>query len=331
MSIPSISSISQTYIPQTIGESPFKNWDPRAEGLTGTQRGNSNALVYPSDLILTRFTTSKNFTKDKNERLENVEATFRPVIAFRMLYSESRAKFHGGGDTTPMIILPAPSNLEYGETGSYDSAGIGTLGALGVQAGKLASGNQSVKSAFKEAKKRGFGALESLTTRGGLTEAVGNLDKLGVGGDAAKGFNIGAQQAFNQYATTEFTGMGTRAYGFTFNLFPKSVEDSNLIRDIAETFQIGAYPSLGDLNMLKYPPKWHIEILDGDGKRNKYVPGIFECYLTDCKVTYNGEANNWYAMDKSLRKHAPFTASITVSFKESRVLTAEDIIKLQQM
>jgi len=317
------------YEPIKVGESPFasKKWNSPENPIKS--RGGDSELIYPVDLLGNRLTTNDQFLSDRSLTLEQKEFAFRPVISFRMIHSATRTKFHGAG-AAPMIILPAPAGLGYEDSGSYDSKELGVAGNIAMEVGSVAGGSQSVGDAMGKIKDKlgnlAAGVLQDMT--GAITEVAGNFaDKAGAIG---AGFNIGAGQAVNKYATTEFTGVGTRSFGFAFKLFPKSLEDSQRIKAIAEVFQLSVYPTLGQLNMLKYPPKWHIQILDGSGNPNKYLPGIYESYLTDCKVNYNGDANNWYAANNNMTEAAPFVADINVTFKESRALTAEDISKLHQ-
>lgn len=243
----------------------------------------------------------------------------RPVIRFKMQQQESRAGYWNGA----AIVLPMTDSIEMAEQASYDDTNLGIFGnALKTATEQLGSGATFGQALDATAEASGLGRGD---WKDKLSALVTNLsDKVPL--DAGKGFNIANQQTINKYVTTEFTGVNTRAYGFAFKLHGKSEAEAAALKEICNIFQVSAYPTLGAANLLKYPPKWDISFLVG-GKEISTVPNIYECYLSACNVTYNGQGANWYSYKEN--DAAPFSIDLSLTYKESKALTAEDIKYLQ--
>ena len=262
---------ASSYTPIGAGKSPFDKFNERnPANPTG-----SGQYAHPPDLLKVG---------------DDGPGIGRPVVIFRNL-GEQRA-------ATPasVFILPIPGGLEMKESANYDDSSLGLAGSNRKRHGaECCRGWSDVGhgDAIVGGLRGAVGALKNW--RSSLKSiAVGAADKIPL--DAGGGVGIGLGTAVNKYVTTEFTGVATRAFGFAFTLYPKSQSEANHIKDMVYALRIAVYPWTDNPYLLRYPPTWSIDFVAG-GEQLKHIPRIFECYLTDVSVTYNGKADNWYDAD----------------------------------
>lgn len=243
-------------------------------------------LIYPPDIV----------RHDKD----------RPVVVFRNKVDAAANDQH--------IIFPVPQSVQFSDSASYNSAEIGFGGAVLMSALRSSNGTESVNNAFNTVKNAIPSNVASLA---GLIAKSGSL-----GGQVQNAVSVASQTILNKNLVTEFTGVGTRQFSFTFKLVSRSKIESNLIKEIADTFRAGLYPE-GNALQLKFPPTWYINFQKG-GEEIEYLPKIFETYLTSMETTYNGSGNMFHA------DGSPVETELRVSFTETRALTKEDIEILRQ-
>lgn len=265
-----------------------------------------NTLFYPLDIGSTTDPFANGIFLD------------RPVIMFTC----------GGRDGVgPQYIgFPIPQGLEFSDGASYDDASLGYAGAAlsgtiktvqnSVDAQKLAGGVAGIStiSGFKDAfKNSGSNDMAS--------DIVAGMSMFGAGDNIKSSVGVSMKATVNRHIVTEFTGIGTRNFGFKFKLIASSKQESDIIRNICSSFRNGLYP---DANMLalKYPPTWTIRFMMR-GTDIEYLPKIWECYLTSLNVSYNGSGNLWH------EDGSPIECDISVSFKETRALRHQDIRQLE--
>jgi hypothetical protein len=239
----------------------------------------------------------------------------RPIIMFRC---DGRV----GDGGAQFIGFPIPQGIDFSDGASYDDASLGYTGAAAMGAFSTStSGNitENVK-AFD-----GSGGIDALKSKFGniglgsvITAGVGNSP---ISDNVKSGIGIAMKMTMNRHIVTEFTGIGTRSFGFKFKLVGSSKRESEIIRDIGKAFRNGLYPE-ADALALKYPPKWTIRFMMGSSDID-YLPKIWECYLTSLNVSFNGSANLWHT------DGAPIECDISVSFKETRALRHQDIRALE--
>lgn len=251
---------------------------------------------------------------DPKKTPEGINAN-RPIIMFRC---EGRV----GDGGAQYIGFPIPQGIDFSDGASYDDATLGYSGAAALGAvSTITSGNMAENAkAFS-----GSGGIDQLKSqvKGNLPSAA-SLITAGISGfdsSIKSGVGIAMQMTTNKHIVTEFTGVGTRSFGFKFKLVGSSKRESEIIRDIGKAFRNGLYPE-ADILALKYPPKWTIRFMMGSSDID-YLPKIWECYLTSLNVSYNGSANLWHV------DGAPIECDITVSFKETRSLRHQDIRALE--
>jgi hypothetical protein len=219
------------------------------------------------------------------------------------------------GNNFTSIYLPMPGSVAFSDGGSYgtielgDIAGAGGLDAItSLMEGNFGAATTMATSAAKQ-------QINSLKPRvqAMLISKLPGIDK-----ETAM-FAQKKIKAPNQ--NTTFTGNNLREFTFSFKLIANSARDTEAISNIHRTFRRYTYAGSSDNApnvVLDYPPLWKIQFLQGD-KENRFMPKIFSCYLTTLACTFNGEANI-FRIDGS-----PFDVSFSVTFKETRVLTRNDI------
>lgn len=224
-----------------------------------------------------------------------------PVIVFEA-YEEP------GSSADETIVFPFPKNMSLGDSASYGSM---ELAGFGQGVNDLLDGNLSqALSSFTEGFLSGASSIKAL---------IPGLDKIG----PATSQRFGRVQ--NKRETTVFNQMGIRSFSFEFSFIPESASDSETLRNIEIAFRKYMYPEevkiLG-LSALRYPALWTIK---ARGSHEKYysLPLKKGAFLESMNVTY-GSGNSFA---KFANTGAPTQVNFTLSFKEARALTREDVSK----
>lgn len=275
---------------------------------TGTPEKQLPAIMYfPHDMdVQNEFGSSTKFQ--------------RPVVVF---HCQGRNE----NDLGQRIAFPIPQGIEFSDGASYDDASLDFAGYTEV--GAISSsmnanaGNAGLADIAKAGVAGGINAVKQAFAAGPAAMAVsgyGIASKLGE--DTRRNIGIASRISINKHVVTEFSATGTRSYTFRFKLIASSPKETQDILNIGNTFKRGVY---GEANVLaiKYPPRWTIRFMLGD-KDIPYIPKIWECYLQSANVNYNGSANLFHA------DGSPLECDITVSFKETRALAYQDIVRLEQ-
>lgn len=263
-----------------------------------------NTLFYPLDIGSTTDPFANGIFLD------------RPIIMFTCA---------GRDNVGPQYIgFPIPQGLEFSDGASYDDQELGFVGASIKGAISTVSGSKGINEAADKLLSTATNAVDSMKNQFAQNAVIGAVNSpllAAIGQDARAAIMIGSKVTMNKHIVTEFTGVGTRNFGFKFKLIASSKQESDIIRNICNSFRNGLYP---DANMLalKYPPTWTIRFMMNDTDI-AYLPKIWECYLTSLNVSYNGSGNLWH-IDGS-----PIECDISVSFKETRALRHQDIRQLE--
>jgi len=246
--------------------------------------------------------------------------SIRPVIEIRCI---------GGDNDRRSVTLPCPVGFGVTDGASYNDTELGFLGNLafeqitslrqnGGQFNSVNQGFSTLKGSLSEENLpttlKDFGAAMLNTGVGKLAETAG----------LGKGVGIGVGALLNKNVTTEFTGVGTRSFSFQYKLVPSSQAEGAIIGNIIRFLRQGIYPSKSVAEtVLKYPPRWELRFLTKiGGDRIPSVPAIAECYLESFATTYNG-SNSFHS------DGVPVDTDISLTFKEFRALTLEDINNLE--
>lgn len=222
----------------------------------------------------------------------NLQSTSHPAIKFS---STGGASIH----------LPVPTSLEFADNAVYNDAELGYRGKKTLDTvGSGGGGGGGI-----------LGRASSLV-KGIIGGAASDIIESAPQATAAA-MSIATGNALNKNVTSEFTGVGTRGFTFSFNMMPYSAADAASIKNIVFAFRSGLYPDGNDF-ALKYPPKWKISFINC----GEYIPKIAECYLEDVRTTYNSSTNMWRS------DGAPLETQIALTFKETKALTLKEIKEL---
>ena len=265
---------------------------------TSTSTESSTPLVFPLDIMA-------------------ASTTYRPMVVFTQnnntASSNSRLR-----SPVPMISLPIPIGIATADKSSYTDKGLGFLGNTVAESLQGGVNTDAIKGVFDKAKQQFEGSKEEIAALvlNGVKSVSPNISSAA---------NIGAGTFLNPYMNTEFSGVDTRSFSFKFTLIPTSKDEANLIRQIVYAFRSGIYPVSSGFQLL-YPPSWTIRFVALSGgaeiKELDHIPKIFSCYLDSVNSTFNSSNNMWR------NDSAPFATELSLSFKETRALTYEDIVSL---
>jgi hypothetical protein len=274
-------------------------------------------LIYPDDLDNEHYII---FTSVKRSRMNMGEAP-------------KRNGFQN-------IVLPIPSNLTVGQGASYSDTELGILGGMaagrigGAELGGAASSLGSAVSskiasataAFKngggtDATIKGVAQASPVLAAAGAGAALGGLGGLlafgGTAGDAVAGIKVDSGLAVNPHLAVVFEGVGFRTHQFTYKMIARNQQESDVIKNIINTFKYNMLPSYtaGTL-ALTFPDEWEIEFASS---LKPYLYDIGTCVLENVNVNYNGEGMPVFFENSG----APVSIEITLSFKETQIFTKE--------
>jgi hypothetical protein len=145
------------------------------------------------------------------------------------------------------------------------------------------------------------------------------------------GYNTAAADAadgllWNPKSEIMYKGFGFRRFSFDYHFAPKSVGESELVRDIIETFRYYALPeSVYDKLYYLFPSEFEISFMQGQ-RDNPNIPRIATCALDRIVVNYSPNSV-W----STLPNGANNSLSMTLSFIElelidrTRVYNPEEI------
>lgn len=226
-------------------------------------------------------------------------------------------------DSGGSITLPAPTNIEFRDSGQYNQTSLGALGKqVSSLADKLNAGFETDASLMKTLAGQNTdvkGTISAITKEifgGGMAAGADAANNVLQSNNLFKAASIGAETIFNPNMVTEYTGQEIRVFTFAFKLMPRSKSEANIITSMISSFRKGAYPQVREatLNLLYYPPKWKIT-LNASGNLPKFGP----CYLQTVTTAFNNGNNTW-SKDKF-----PMETDIGLTFIETKAHTLDNI------
>lgn len=229
------------------------------------------------------------------------------------------------------IILPMPANIQDNNAADWTSgtmnpvvAGLGAAAASAVESGNLVGSlQQSILKGFSNlgaAINTGEGqkAVAAGTAAAALQAALGQ-------GDVNQIISRTQGVVFNQNVELLFNGVTLRpAYQFSFDMIPRSQQESQMIKKIIRTFKINMTPRKGDPStaggglFVKAPNIFKLEYMSG-GKQHPFLHRFKPCALTQMSVNYNGSAQYATYSDAT-----PVHMQMTLQFQELSPLYSED-------
>ena len=229
------------------------------------------------------------------------------------------------------IILPMPANIQDNNAADWTSgtmnpvvAGLGAAAASAVESGNLVGSlQQSILKGFSNlgaAINTGEGqkAVAAGTAAAALQAALGQ-------GDVNQIISRTQGVVFNQNVELLFNGVTLRpAYQFSFDMIPRSQQESQMIKKIIRTFKINMTPRKGDPStaggglFVKAPNIFKLEYMSG-GKQHPFLHRFKPCALTQISVNYNGSAQYATYSDAT-----PVHMQMTLQFQELSPVYSED-------
>jgi hypothetical protein len=241
----------------------------------------------------------------------------------------SPTKQSSGGKIGSSIFLPMPWNIPVNAT-SADWAGssINPLATALGSAGETAIGEGLVEG-FNELLNQGDQALEELarsTSIGAIQTAFVNEAI-----KAATGSGLGFQQSLSRFAGVRFdqnveltfSGMQLRnAHVFSFQLSPRSDDESLVIKEIIRTLKVNMTPkkNVDGSNSSVFigaPNLFEISYMKGK-KRHPYLNTFKTCALTGLSVNLSPDGYSTYW------DGAPVSMNLSLSFQELTPIYQED-------
>ena len=231
--------------------------------------------------------------------------------------------------------------------GDVDMGGfIALAGAQGVGggAGALAGGNfgtagNEALAAFNKIKGGVTGdgkvdVIKGLMSSMGKAAATGALARV-AGTGAGQAISRATGQIINPHKAVVYQGPGGfRTFSYTFVMVPKSKQEAKEIFNIVRFFKLRMHPGVGGAGIndmssqtLSYPDEFEIKyyvnntVVDGSNF-NKPLFKIHNCFMTEIGVDYTTSGLVSFMDDEQ-----PLTTTISLSFKETQLITKSDIRK----
>jgi len=150
------------------------------------------------------------------------------------------------------------------------------------------------------------------------------------------------RQVINTAVEASFQSVTPRGFNFTWELYPKNIEEAKAIWDIIQIFKGFSLPQLGDGGASLISPATFDFEFHHKGVRNDWMPKSLSCACTNISVNYSsGQGFTGFDIDKTNGEHilalsrsrsllngSPSTSIVLdVSFQEVEVLTRDRIDK----
>lgn len=206
-----------------------------------------------------------------------------------------------------IMYMPEDVQSEYGA--NWSGAGFGFLAGRLM---KVAGGNFNLGEAFEDA---------GMSAKKGIADfIVSNANKaLGAGVTLNQALGGIGGTIVNPNVEMMYESPEMRSFSLTYKMFASTPGESQEIRAICNTFKKNMLPSFGDGGFINVPNVVRVTFMTGDGP-NPYVSQFKPCAITNVAINYTPDGS-WASYDGG----APVATNITVTFKELKMLFAEDI------
>lgn len=223
-----------------------------------------------------------------------------------------------------LIYMPEDIQSEYGA--NWGGAGFGLIskGLMGGAA-DVFDGSFDIGKAFDEGLKAAGGALQRKT----IDTIVGLANK-------ALGTSVTTNQALggmegkvvNPNVEMMYESPEMRGFSLNFKMFSSSAAESEEIRRICNTFKKNMLPEFGG-QFIKVPNIVKVTFMTG-GNPNEFVSQFKPCAVTNVSINYtpDGSWATYQGVSSNGGKTvvgAPVATSITLQFKELKMLFSNDI------
>jgi len=243
------------------------------------------------------------------------------------LTRDPRSRFRKNSNKRPIstVLLPIPSNVQDGNSVSYQDSQMnsitaaavgGTAAAMknagaAVSQGDFTSAGTAVKEAALSAIKQSgltMGNAQDLITRKLAADAVNIF-----GGNVTLEQIMARQtgEIFNPNMELLFNGPTLRAFKFQFKMMPRNRDESDQVKRIIRTFKKNMAPKTSQSRLfLNTPNIFELRYRQGESD-HKFLHKFKQCVLQDLAVNYTGEGN--YA---TYDDGTPISMVMDLTFKE---------------
>ena len=243
------------------------------------------------------------------------------------LTRDPTSRFRKNSNKRPIstVLLPIPSNVQDGNSVSYQDSQMnsitaaavgGTAAAMknagaAVSQGDFTSAGTAVKEAALSAIKQSgltMGNAQDLITRKLAADAVNIF-----GGNVTLEQIMARQtgEIFNPNMELLFNGPTLRAFKFQFKMMPRNRDESDQVKRIIRTFKKNMAPKTSQSRLfLNTPNIFELRYRQGESD-HKFLHKFKQCVLQDLAVNYTGEGN--YA---TYDDGTPISMVMDLTFKE---------------
>ena len=215
------------------------------------------------------------------------------------------------------IALYLPPNVEDNTTAAYNDMRTGL-------AGYLAATGIDLTGKDAEAISRSVVASGGQLLDAAAKRAVSELAEVSLGAEGTTELiNKAFGQADNPYMEVLFDAMALRTFTYNFTFAPKNEQEAYEVQKIIQLFRFHMAPELrgGQSRFLGLPSQFDIHYMflskDGIASENNYYNRIATCVLQNCAVNYTPNGV------KSFEDGGPTTTNMTLTFKETELLTKD--------
>jgi len=329
-----LKSIQYESVSDTLGEakdSARELLSQRQNALEKTLKGRSGAKVYMDKnpeimgrhYIYPMHDPLKNYiTFDIMPRRQRKDGNFYQHFGEKTVtftdeeYEETRTEKHSVYKRN-QISLYIPDTLISQSNVAYRNEGINQFNRS--VANILAA---FAEGGFGEAYQQGKGQVGSLVT----TFINQTMNKLS-GGIT----NLRGGRAVNTQQEQLLDGMQFRTFDFTFDFYPKSIDEASVVKEIIKTFRQSMLPDSYVANMLagvqigeespesqnaayfNYPNVFRIYF---SGPMSRHVDGFLPCVCQNAQVDYTG-GQKFSVMEDGMPNHI----QLTLTFAEIKIMT----------
>ena len=231
---------------------------------------------------------------------------------------------------TDSIALYLPGNITSDLNAKYSTAEMGVIGFAAATG--LDFIDKMGKDDFEGAAKALKGAVGNVG-KDIFQRSMAGIADFATGGEADT-YGLANKvfgRATNPYMEVIFENVGLRTFTYNFTFQPKDQNERDDVQNIIKTFRFHMAPELQEQNMrfMGIPSTFDIHYMyqTSNGidplewrtaKQNPFINKIATCVLKDCRVSYVDAA-------KSFRDGSPTQITMTLSFKETEMITKEKI------
>jgi|11_taG_2_1085331.scaffolds.fasta_scaffold00136_27 hypothetical protein len=205
--------------------------------------------------------------------------------------------------TMEFILTNSPENRM---SAQWDGTDFGLLGAALESYRK---GNTMLDT-LEQISKDGLGEMTEAAIRraAGLATTV---KQLALGGTAPDMISAATRKVENPFREQLFKTMNFRTFPMQFKIAPSSAAEASQVQNAIRELERHMHPEKTPVFLI-YPSEFKVEFMYGGGK-NKFLPTVNSCILTDMNVQYG---HGGFMTSFANSQGTPTEITITLSFKE---------------